>query len=330
MASVATRSLVARWLPVALFALAAASGALFLALREPVAPQPPAPMPAIAQAPTPTPAPAPASPAPSFDVVRVAPDGSAVIAGRAAPGAEVTVREGGKDLGHARADQQGAFVIVPTEKLPPGAAELTLSARPPNGGAEQAGAGAVVLAVPARQGSTPPLAVLVGPGASRALQAPGTAPAGHLGLSALDYDQHGAAQFTGTARPGAHVRVYVDNHPAGDAPAGADGRWTLTPATPLAAGQHRLRLAQLGADGRVAGRVELPFLREDLAGRDIPPGSVMVQPGESLWRIARASYGSGVRYVVIFQANRGQIRNPALIYPGQVFSIPSRPLESKR
>jgi nucleoid-associated protein YgaU len=29
-----------------------------------------------------------------------------------------------------------------------------------------------------------------------------------------------------------------------------------------------------------------------------------------------------LRYTVIYEANRTQIRNPDLIYPGQVFAIP--------
>ena len=47
-----------------------------------------------------------------------------------------------------------------------------------------------------------------------------------------------------------------------------------------------------------------------------------MQPGNSLWRIARRSYGAGLRYTVIYEANRAQIGDPDLIYPGQVFVIP--------
>ncbi len=324
MVSSATRSPTLRWLTAGAILLAAIIGGLMLALREPGPAQQPAPAPAVASPPAAAAPHAAAPTPPSFDVVRVAPDGRAVIAGRAAPGAEVTVREGTRELGRTRADQQGAWVLVPAAPLDPGSGELTLSARPP-GGVEQAGQGSVVMSVPAGPRAGPPLAVLVGPGESRPLQVPGTAQPGRLGLGALDYDQHGTARFAGTAPPGAHVRVYVDNRPAGEAVAGADGRWTLDPATPLTPGQHRLRLDQLGAGGRVVGRVELPFLREDLAGRAFPPGSVMVQPGQNLWRIARATYGAGIRYVVIFQANRAHIRKPNLIYPGQVFSIPPSP-----
>ncbi len=48
----------------------------------------------------------------------------------------------------------------------------------------------------------------------------------------------------------------------------------------------------------------------------------MIQPGNNLWRIARRTYGYGIRYTVIYQANREQIRDPDLIYPGQIFVLP--------
>lgn len=49
---------------------------------------------------------------------------------------------------------------------------------------------------------------------------------------------------------------------------------------------------------------------------------VVIARGDNLWRIARKIYGAGVRHSVIYEANRNQIRDPDLIYPGQVFTIP--------
>jgi nucleoid-associated protein YgaU len=49
---------------------------------------------------------------------------------------------------------------------------------------------------------------------------------------------------------------------------------------------------------------------------------LVVQRGENLWRLARFVYGRGVLYTIIYEANRGRIDNPHLIYPGQVFQLP--------
>src|SRR3954454_585125 len=92
--------------------------------------------------------------APTFDVVRVTPEGSAVIAGRAEPGAQVTVREGEHTLGQVEADQRGEFVLIPQTKLEPGGRELTLSAREANG-PEVKSEQSVVVVVPTPQPANP-------------------------------------------------------------------------------------------------------------------------------------------------------------------------------
>ncbi len=63
----------------------------------------------------------------------------------------------------------------------------------------------------------------------------------------------------------------------------------------------------------------------DTAGETVPataPITVTVQPGFTLWGIAQERYGDGVLYVQVFEANREKIKDPNLIYPGQVFSVP--------
>lgn len=156
--------------------------------------------------------------------------------------------------------------------------------------------------------------------------APGPAAApsrGPVSLQVVDYGADGEVRFAGTASPGAPVRIYVNNNPVGEAVAGADGRWSLTPGAPVAPGVYQLRIDQLLPSGQVAGRVEVPFQRVEIPPEALREGQVVVQPGQSLWRIARGAYGRGARYTVIYQANREQIRDPSLIYPGQVFSLPS-------
>ncbi|MBC7283507.1 Ig-like domain-containing protein [Hoeflea sp.] len=58
------------------------------------------------------------------------------------------------------------------------------------------------------------------------------------------------------------------------------------------------------------------------------PGAVIIRRGDTLWQISRRTYGQGVRYTTIYVANRSQIQNPDRIKPGQVFSVPTKPLEN--
>jgi nucleoid-associated protein YgaU len=52
--------------------------------------------------------------------------------------------------------------------------------------------------------------------------------------------------------------------------------------------------------------------------------TTVVSRGDSLWRISRVTYGTGMQYAVVYKANRDQIRNPNRIYPGQIFVLPMK------
>jgi nucleoid-associated protein YgaU len=72
----------------------------------------------------------------------------------------------------------------------------------------------------------------------------------------------------------------------------------------------------------VTSRIEVAFQRESLPLDAVRDGHVVVQPGNSLWRLAREAYGRGIRYTVIYQANQALIQNPDRIFPGQILTLP--------
>ncbi len=104
-------------------------------------------------------------------------------------------------------------------------------------------------------------------------------------------------------------------------PVSPDGRWSLRPEGTVAPGLYTLRVDQL-ADDKVVARIELPFSRSEPLVGFAGDRYIVVQPGQSLWRIARHALGSGFRYSVLYEANQDQIRDPDKIYPGQVIAVP--------
>jgi nucleoid-associated protein YgaU len=174
-------------------------------------------------------------------------------------------------------------------------------------------------------------------------------------IAAIDYDASGRAVLSGKAPAGARLFVYVDNKPIGETVADEEGLWSFTPSAPLAQGLHVIRVDQVDQTGKVVARAETPFEQAAIplaaqagaateqtasagatsqgsagpgdgnasASAFLPGGRIVVQPGNSLWKLARESYGHGIRYTVIYEANKDQIANPDLIYPGQVFSVPA-------
>jgi nucleoid-associated protein YgaU len=302
---------------------------------KPAAAATPVPPPGPAAATPPGPPPAPAVATPTFDVARIGADGRAVIAGRATPGAKVVLLDGGKEIAHGEADARGEWVLLAQDPpLSPGQHELRVIQHI-EGRAPVTSEQVVVAVVPPAKEPAPgeekkETLVMIAPpsGAATLVQPPsaaGVPKSADLQLSTLDYDERGQATISGQAAPGATVRAYVDDKMVAEGMAGADGRWRLAPTAPVETGKHRLRIDRLAQDGKPTSRLEMPFERAAPPSAATPAGDrrqLTVVRGDNLWNIARAHYGEGWRYTVIFEANKNQIRDPNLIYPGQLFSLP--------
>lgn len=167
-------------------------------------------------------------------------------------------------------------------------------------------------------------------------------------LDAISYSDTGAVELNGRGQFQHFVRAYLDNKLIEETQISAQGQWSMT-LSDVAAGLYTLRLDQLDQDGKVTSRVATPFKREaeeklaavqqatqataasNAAATNtasdapkVPPVRVVtVQPGNTLWAIARSHYGEGVLYVRVFEANKDLILDPDLIYPGQIFTVPN-------
>jgi nucleoid-associated protein YgaU len=318
--------------------------------------------------------------APKFDLVRVARDGSAVVAGKAEPGAEVRILLDDVELAVTTADGNGAFVALldlPGSAVPQTVTLLALN----RDGAQVRSSDAVLVMALTDNLQTAPKIVIAGSAGVRLLQ-PGATPelappvvvsqadeaaaapaaeapateaspsapvlsttqeqvatgapavAYNLTLDTIRYDQKGEVVLAGRGAGSRFVRVYVDDTPIETEEVLRDGNWQVV-LDGLDAGVYTLRIDELDAAGAVTSRVESPFRRElpeavlnaalTETGSGVSPlerGVVTVQPGHTLWALARSTYGDGLRYVQIFEANRDRIKDPDLIYPGQVFDLP--------
>ena len=172
-------------------------------------------------------------------------------------------------------------------------------------------------------------------GLSLVQPAPPAAPelVGQVVLDTISYTPAGEVLLKGRSRPDALVRVYLDNAPVAEISSAKDGTWDAE-LLDVVPGIYTLRLDEIEPTvGRVLSRIETPFKRETpdvLAQTGAAEGApnqprlqaVTVQQGDTLWAISNTVYGDGLLYVRVFAANRDQIRNPDLIYPGQIFNLP--------
>ncbi len=306
---------------------------------------------------------------PEFTVLRVNPEGDAVIAGRAMAHAKVIIRKDNIPLGEAKVDVRGEWVFIPPSAIPPGHHRIDLLEVAPDGSEQRSEA--EILVVVAKAGEdiagnpsdrpVKPLAMAVPrdgeEGPSSILQAP-QAPLKQpqerddvaeeaastelkqdtkintpmpkaepeklqIRLSNVDVAEDGKVHIVGFTEAGEALRLYIDNKPQAEAVADEAGRFQFAPKENLPKGKTMLRVDVVAAQGDVLARAEAEIT--------VPPveatgsswaGSIEIKPGQNLWTIARQTYGRGLHYTIIFNANQTQIRDPNLIYPGQVFSLP--------
>lgn len=150
----------------------------------------------------------------------------------------------------------------------------------------------------------------------------------NVALDAITYSPEGDVELSGRAQGTGFVRIYLDNDPIVTSRVSPSGDWT-TALPEVDTGVYTLRVDEVDTAGTVTSRVETPFKREDQAvltaaqtDESAPIRAITVQPGSTLWAISREAYGEGLLYVRVFEANRDRIRDPDLIYPGQVFALP--------
>lgn len=280
-----------------------------------------------------SPAPSEKPIAPSFDIVRINPRGETVIAGRAAPKAEITLMDGEQEIGRVVADDRGEWVFVPDRPLAPGQRKLSLRAKNPDGAMVESDS-PVLLVVPDRNDEQQPalavrigadgsIDILQGPNAQSETEAP-------IAITGLRYDPQGRFAVNGRSAPGARIELYLDDKPLAQTEADASGNWrTLSLSVSLAPGERRLRADSVGNDGTVSACAEIIFSlpekgAEGTASTREKVTTITVEKGDSLWRIASSTLGSGLDFVMIYEANQKQIRDPDLIFPGQIFIIPNK------
>jgi nucleoid-associated protein YgaU len=169
-------------------------------------------------------------------------------------------------------------------------------------------------------------------------KAPASGENPEISLDAISYDEEGALTLAGRGVPSGLLRLYLNNAVIGETTTDALGAWSYD-ASALEPGVYTLRIDQLNADAsKVLARMETPFkrearskLQEQLSAAESPAriNVVTVQPGNTLWGISRERYGQGILYVQVFEANRDKIRDPDLIYPGQIFNLPDDAAEEQ-
>lgn len=249
----------------------------------------------------------------ALDTIAYGPDGSVQLGGHGAPEAAVRIYLDGAQRAEAKVGADAGWSVSMMD-IQPGLYTLRLDQLDAAGKVtarfetpfKRETLEALALATAATAGANAqPAAAELAPAADGAATA-GAAPAAAQGgtEAGAASPEPAAPQVTGEQTAAAAPEAQADQ----SAPAGTDG----TQASPLVS----------GGDGTAQTAAVEPTSTVTPAPKPATAVTVTVQPGFTLWGIAQSQLGEGVMYVQVYKANKDKIRNPDLIYPGQVFTIP--------
>lgn len=253
--------------------------------------------------------------APSFDIVRME-KGEAVIAGQAGKGAVVHILDNGKEIGQEKADENGQWVFIPKKALPLGARKLSLYVIDENGNKIKSKQSAVLHV--SKKSNDEVAVIMGGDKKAKVLKAPKGQEIGVLRIAKIDYNDNGDFKVEGMAKKNATVNLYMNNKLVLKTVADNNGFWTVETSFEMSKEKQVIRADMLGSKGKVAKRVEYKFTPVLF---DDENSMTVIKKGDCLWNIALKEYGRGTDYVIIFEANKSQIKDPNKIYVGQVFSV---------
>src|SRR5882672_6331758 len=213
---------------------------------------------------------------PAFDIARIEATGEAVIAGRAVPDATVELLRNGELHDRAVADQSGQFVMVPP-RLPAGTYDLTLRSKQPDG--KQATSKQSVAVALEPKTTDQPVVALITPDKPTVVLSQPAAPnpaAGAVVVETVEIEPSGKLHVSGRARPGAAVRLYLNDSFIAPVTAGADRRFAVTINEGVAPGSYRVRLDEVESNsGAVRARAEVPFNVPDTVVTGSVPAQAM-------------------------------------------------------
>jgi nucleoid-associated protein YgaU len=201
----------------------------------------------------------------------------------------------------------------------------------------------VVAAVPANPNAEPSALGM------RTLVTPAAVSGARVAIQSVEADAPDGLVAKGSAQANTTLRLYLNQADIAEATTQSDGRWSLTIKSGISPGGYVIQADEINPSGAtVVASANTPFeYPEPLAAAPssvapiaatvtAPPSSApspadpvvasvqtkRVATGHTLWALSQSYYGDPTRYPAIVEANRAQIHNPNLIYPGEVFVVP--------
>lgn len=252
---------------------------------------------------------------PEFDIVRIAPNGDIIIAGRWIADKNISIVVNNQIIATERTNSVGEFTYTPNSAWKAGNYTVSLLGADPEIKSNEK-----VFLYISEHGADNSVSLLMTKDGSTLLQSPSILKQGDLAVSKIDYLDTGRIVVTGTAMPRLRVSLALDGKPLGFARVSDFRNFGIgADVGDLESGkEYVLKVRLHDGDGRIVATVLHKFVMPEMTGDE--DTYYTVRRGDCLWIIARNFMRRGVLFSIIVEKNN--IENPDLIYPKQVLQIP--------
>ncbi|MBS91882.1 MAG: hypothetical protein CMM95_02370 [Rickettsiales bacterium] len=256
----------------------------------------------------------------TFDIVRITPEGETIIAGKTEPEIEVEIFDGNEKIGSAFSDSYGDWIWVSENPLKKGIKKFTLKHVDDSGNQHISDQNIIVLLEDKLKNIPKIIRFSNQDNSGLELLSDGSLIEG-ISLDIVEYSSNEKLILKGRANPDADIKIFLSGDLVGNTISDNKGYWEFI-SDVIKFNEYDLKLVTLIRNEETI--IKIPIFSEIIDRSMLVEKKVIVKNGNSLWRIARKTMGGGIFYSEIYKNNLEKIKDPNLIYPGQVFNIPNK------
>ena len=252
----------------------------------------------------------------TFDIVRLNSDGNAIIAGKTIPNSEVQIFDGNEKLATVLSDSNGDWVWMSESPLSPGLKRFNLKSLRD----EDVFVSAENVIILREKNDNLESRIIKFKDSSRIEVLNSSELESGLSLDIVEFNDKNSLIISGRTKPKNKVMIFLSNEFKTSTTSDKLGNWSAEILN-LNFKDYDLSVSTNIQNQKI--KLKTKIFDEKISSEIILEKAIVVQNGNSLWRIARKTLGGGIFYSEIYKNNVNKIKNPDLIYPGQVFNIPN-------
>ena len=258
----------------------------------------------------------------TFDIVRITKNGDVVMAGKSEPNEPIELLDGEEIIAEFSSDENGEWIWVSELPIKSGIKKFKLQYKN-NLNISSLSDQTVIVLVDNEDNSVPKVARVLNSDVESVDMLNLEKINDSITLDFLSYSPPGLVIISGRTIPNTEIEIFKSAEFFGNTKSNENGIWKFIIKKNDYSNEEISIKAKINDETLILtyneNEIQKRFKKTNFEFYD---DRIIVQKGNSLWSIARKTLGGGLFYTEIYKNNLGKIKNPNLIYPGQVFNIP--------